>query len=187
MKLVHTFKYLSLSFIFFFSCQKDKKQFEEVNTSQNYEVLINNQIEKLTIENINKQIENQHVYFGKDSLHQINIKSLINRHKFFFYFTEEMCPPCVENTVDCIKKVFPEYKKDDGIIFISPDCIVRLRENRYEKKILVLTLGKLGISLEEHSVPFIFTLNNELKIDKLYIVNKGDFQDLKDFLETLKE
>lgn len=155
MKLVHTFKYLSLCFIFFFSCQNNKKQFEENDTLQDYELLINNYIEKLTIENINIQIENQRVYFGKDSLHQINIQSLINEHKFFFYFTEAMCPPCIENTVDCIKEVFPEYKQDNGIIFISPDCILRLRENRYDKKLLVLTSGKLGISLEEHSVPFI--------------------------------
>jgi hypothetical protein len=186
MKSVYTFKYLFLFFIIFSSCQKEKKRSEEVDTSQECALLINNQIKKLTIENINNQIENQYVYFGKDSLHQMNIKSLVNRHKFFFYFTDQMCPPCVESTVDCIKAVFPEYEKDDGIIFISPDCIVRLRENRYGKKLLVLALGELRIPLEQHSVPFIFTMDENLQINNLHIVNTINLENTLIFLKNIR-
>ena len=126
-------------------------------------------------ENIHKQINSQEYYWGLDSLNRHDIHSLIGKHKFFFYFTEQTCPPCVMNTIDCIKEVFPNYESDNEIIFISPDFPGRLKENCYGKRLVTLSKGKLGIPIEEMNLPFIFTLNKNLEIEKLHIVNKNDF------------
>lgn len=181
------FRYLCLFLLLNASCRNEKERADKVDTYQDYEQLFNDRINKLTVENIYESIENQNVYFWKDSLHRIDIKSLINRHKFFFYFTDQTCPPCIESTVDCIKAIFPEYEKDNEIIFISPDCVVRLRENRYGKKLLILTNGKLGVPLEKIHVPFIFTLDENLRVSNLHIVNKNDFNKTLQFLQSVRD
>ncbi len=170
------------------ACQTNTtKQAKEPPPLDDYKRLVNEQIIAYTQENLYRQIDNQTVYFGKDSLHTKPLKALVPSHKFFFYFRAETCPPCVWQTVDGIKSVFPEYEKDSEIFFISPDYPARLKENCHGKKLLTLQNGELGIPLENVYIPFLFTLDNDLKINTLHVVNKEDISKTLEYLETIKK
>jgi aryl carrier-like protein len=166
------------------SCQNNRQQNKD-DFASDYNQLVENKIDELTIENLNKQIENQKVYFGSDSLKMIDMKHLIKKHKFFLYFSSITCSPCIEQTVKCIEDVFPKYNEDDEIIFIAPDYPGRIKNNYYGKKLLSLKNNTLGISLENKNIPFIFTLSEEMRIKELHIVNKNDFHKTVEFLNKL--
>ena len=173
--------------VWFASCRSEtKKQRDGQLPSSVFLKSVVDQIEKLTIANINKQIENQHVYFGRDSLQTVSIAQLLIKQKFFFYFSKQTCPPCILQTVDCIKTVFPNYEADEEIYFISPDYPARLKEDCHGKKLLTLQKNKLGLPLEDVFTPFIFTLDVELRVNTLHIINKNDFSKTIEYLEKIK-
>ncbi len=175
-------------FLFLFSCRNNEKSqiyLDNEKRLMDFEQSVIDKIDSLTKNNLNSQVNNQRVYFGLDSLNTFNIKQLTGHHKFFLYFSVEACPPCIQETIERIKEAFPDYKKDDEIIFISPDYPKRFRINCHGKKLLTLE-NRLGIGLEQENAPFLFTLNSDLRMEKIHIVNKNDFQKLTDFLEELK-
>ncbi|MDR1742912.1 MAG: hypothetical protein LBR48_03720 [Dysgonamonadaceae bacterium] len=181
---------LLLLFTVIFGCRKDvKKENEHIDYQQIDDIFVRNKlaIEKLTLANLNREIISQKVYFGKDSLHLFSMKKLVKKHRFFFYFSEKTCASCIYNTVDCIKEVFPDYEQDDKIIFIAPGYPARMKENTFGKRLLTLTKGKLGIALEEKLVPFLFTVDENLKLKTLHIVNSKDFTETMQYLNTIKE
>jgi len=149
-----------------------------------YEARVEQKIKSLEKANTGVIIENQSVYFGKDSLKTTKINNLTSKC-FFFYFSINTCTPCIDNAIECIKMVFPDYLSNDDIIFISPDYPDRLKDNCYGKKLLTLSTGKIGIPLEKEKVPFIFTLTEQLSIDKIHIVNKNDFTKTVEFLKLI--
>lgn len=175
---------LSILIILLFSCKKGQTE-NNRNALIEYEEQVKIKIDKITSENINKRVDIQEFYWGLDSLNKFNIKTLIDQHKFFFYFSYQTCSPCIQQTVEYIKEIYPDYENDDRIIFISPDYPVRFRRNCYGKKLLTLSNGELGIPLETENVPFIFTLNSDLVIEKLHIVNKNDFAKTSEFLKLM--
>ena len=177
-----------LLLVCFFACQTNANKQEEIQPTLPDRIqLINEQIKIYTQENLHRQVENQNVYFGQDSLCIIPIRELISAQKFFFYFSSEACPPCTWQIVDYIKEVFPKYEEDKEIFFVSPDWSARLRENCHGKRLLTLQKDQLGIPLEDVYVPFIFTLDEDLRINTLHIVNKSDFSKTLEFLQMIKE
>ena len=169
------------------SCQNKGTQQYKTVKSTDYLTIIENEINKLRDENLNLVIDDQAVHFGSDSLDTHNLKEVAANHVLFLFFSYQTCSPCIDQTVKYIKEVFPDYEKDNRIIFISPDYPARFRRNCYGKKLLTLSTGALGIPLETKNVPFIFTLTKELTIDKLHVVNKNDFVKTLEFLKEINE
>ena len=167
------------------SCQNKKTQQNREDKENGYLQLVEKKINKLRDENLNLTIDDQKVHFGADSLTKFDLKEIAANHILFLFFSYETCSPCVLQAANYIKEVFPDYEKDDRIIFISPDYPARFRRNCYGKKLLTLSNGKLGIPLEYENVPFIFTLTDELIINKLNIVNKNNFIKTLEFLKTI--
>lgn len=176
-------------FVLFVACQTNTKnpEKEPLPSEDVYMQMVNEQIKTYTQENLYKQIENQNVYLGKNSSRTMPLKKLVSTHKFFFYFSAQTCPPCILQTVDCIKSVFPHYEEDQEIFFISPDYPARLKENCHGKRLLTLQKSGLEIPLESVYVPFLFTLDEDLRINTLHIVNKNDFSKTMEYLERIKE
>ena len=114
----------------------------------------------------------------------MDFKQVVANHLFFFFFSEETCSPCIQQTVTYIKEVFPDYETDDRIYFISPAYPARFRRNCYGKKLLNLENETLGMPLESENVPFIFTVNNDLVVEKVHVVNKSNFSKTLEFLQT---
>jgi hypothetical protein len=177
---------LCLLLVFIVVGCRNKNTEQNIEVQYDYHKLVEEKISRLTSENLNKQLDNQLVYFGVDSLKKTDLTQITKNHLFFFYFSNRTCSPCIQQTVDFIKEVFPDYETNSRIIFISPDYPVRFRRNCYGKKLLVLETEQIGIPLEQENLPFIFTLNEALVINNLHIVNKEDFEKTKQFLEQIK-
>jgi hypothetical protein len=148
---------------------------------------VEDKIDRLERENTGQPIENQPAYFGFDSLKKTDFLQLSATHKFFLYFSFQTCSPCIDETVRNIEEVFPDYKEDDGIIFLSPDYPTRFRNNCYGKKLLAIDKPSLGIPLEAENVPFLFTLTPDLKIQNLHVVNKSNFKKTLAYLKERKQ
>ncbi|MDR1339070.1 MAG: hypothetical protein LBK58_03320 [Prevotellaceae bacterium] len=159
----------------------------EKETAIDYRQLIENKINELRGNTINSKITNQEVYLGVDSLNKTDMQQIVTKHLFFLYFSYQTCSPCIQQTVEYIEEVFPDYENDDRIIFISPDYPARFRRNCYGKKLLTLSKGELGIPLESEHVPFIFILNKNMEIEELHIVNKENFVKTLEFLKKLNQ
>lgn len=128
---------------------------------------------------------NQRCYFGKDSTNSFMLEEICDSSKIFFYFSERICTPCIDNTVRVLKECFPNYKEDNSIIFISPDYPKRLAEDCYGKKLLTLKTGKLGLPMKEQ-YPFFFKLNNNMEVVSAHIVVKVDFKRTYNYLRKQK-
>jgi len=178
---------LFIFFVFLSSCQNKSREQNRDDGADKYKQLVEKKINELQNNNLNRIISNQSVYFGLDSLNRTDLKQILPNCLFFFYFSHQTCAPCLQQTVECIREVFPDYENDNRIIFISPDYPARFKRNCYGKKLLTLSNSKLGIPLETENVPFIFTLNDKLVIEKLHIVDKNDFDKTLFFLKTFDE
>ena len=166
--------------VFLFSCgQRGNK------LTADFYLQISERIQELTKENDQARLQDQKVYWGNDTINVYMLSDFAAKQILFFYFYDNTCSPCVEQSVNIISKYIPDYLTTNQVIFISPDCMPRFRDNCYGKRLLVLENKELGIQLEEEFVPFFFTINEEMKINDLHIVNKNDFDKTSEYLKQL--
>jgi len=167
------------------SCkQKSKEQIE----FDKYKLKIRTDIEKLELDNFKHVVNNQSVYLGVDSLDRIDLNRFVKDTKLFLYFSSNTCSPCIEETVEIIERTFPNYLKNEKIVFVSPDYPARYRINCYGKKLLNLEKGKLGLSLENSTEPpFFIVIDSTLQVKSIPVVNKMNFDRTTDYLESVKK
>jgi len=165
------------------SCkQKSKEQIE----LEEYKLKIKTTIEKMESDNLKKGVNNQSVYLGVDSIHKIGLRQYVNRPKLFLYFSSNTCSSCIDETVEITERVFPNYKKNEGIVFISPDYPARFRINCYGKKLLNLEKGKLGLPLENSTEPpFFIVIDSTMQVKSIHVVNKMNFDRTEIYLNGL--
>lgn len=180
---------LSIGIISFFlimnSCSYKEKKSSTLK--DNYEQILANKIRISEVENCNLNLKNQKVFLGNDSLNKISLMNLVSKNKIFFCFSRNTCTPCLEQTIDIIKKIFPNYKQSEKIMFISPDYDKRFRENCYGKKLLTLEDSKFGIPIEDTEAPFFLIVNNQLHIESIHIVNNLNFKKTELYLRKLTQ
>jgi len=111
--------------------------------------------------------------------------NLTSKNKIFFCFSRNTCTPCIEQTIEIVKKIFPDYQQNERIIFISPDYEKRFRDNCYGKKLLTLEHSKLGIPIEETEAPFFLVVNDQLYIEAIHIVNNLNFEKTEEYLRKI--
>ena len=132
--------------------------------------------------NITGQImENQIAFWGNDSSSRFPLAQLAAKERLFFYFTQNVCPPCLISTLELIKRYFIDYEYNDLIVFISPDWPSRLRNDCYGKKLLTFQNETLNLSLEK-DVPFFFVLSPEMEITSAHIITKVNFDRTEAYL-----
>jgi hypothetical protein len=136
MKTKYVIYGLCLSAIWLSAC-KNKKPLTAAELRAEHLQQVEDKIGRLEKENAGQAIENQAACFGFDSLKKTDFLELSTTHKFFLYFSFQTCSPCIEETVRYIEEVFPNYKEDDEIIFLSPDNPARFRNNCYGKNYLL--------------------------------------------------
>jgi len=167
------------------SCSYKEKKSSTLE--DNYEQILANKIKISEVENCNLNLKNQKVFFGNDSLNKISLMNLVSKNKIFFCFSRNTCTPCLEQTVEIIKKIFPNYKQNEKIIFISPDYDKRFRENCYGKKLLTLEDSKFGIPIEDTEAPFFLIINDQLHIEAIHIVNNLNFEKTEEYLRKIAQ
>ena len=148
-----------------------------------YSHLILRQVAKLEQQTRGLIIDNQWAYWGNDSLKLVNLQQLATEERIYFYFSQNVCPPCVMSAIELIEKYIPDYEQNETLVFISPDWPHRLRNDCYGKRLLMLQQERLGISLEDENVPFFFRLNAQMELTSVHIVAKVDFKRTEVFLK----
>lgn len=165
------------------SCQqKSKWQIEETEIEKKIKV----EIEKLEADNSAQVLIDQFVYLGLDSLQPVRLKDFVCKPRLFLYFSANTCSSCVDQTVETIETIFPGYKTNDNIVFVSPDYPARYRINCYGKKLLNLEKGKLGLPLENSTEPpFFIVIDSTMQVKSIHVVNKMDFDRTEIYLNGL--
>ncbi len=161
------------------------KRNNEVEQSKEMIQYIVNTAEQNQKEILYSPLLNQLCYFGKDSTKTVMLKEICDTNKIFFYFSDKVCSPCIDNTIRVLKECFPDYKNDTSIIFISPDFPKRLSEDCYGKRLLTLKTGKLGLPMKEQ-YPLFFRLNENMEVVSAHIVVKVDFKRTLNYLRKQK-
>jgi hypothetical protein len=140
----------------------------------------------MEINNTLHDVNNNDVYFGTDSLNTIKLRQLVVRPKLMFYFSSNTCSPCIEETLEIMKRVLFNYEKRDNVIFVSPDYPARYRNNCYGKKLLILDKNKLGLPIEDElHPPFFLVINNNMQVQSIHVVNKMDFSRTEEYLKSI--
>lgn len=169
--------------MFMNSCSYQEKKSSTLEN--NYEQILANKIKISEEENSNLKLKDQNVFFGNDSLNKISLMKLTSKNKLYFCFSRNTCTPCIEQTIEIIKKKFPDYQQNEKIIFISPGYEKKFRDNCYGKKLLTLEHSKLGIPIEDTEAPFFLVINNHLYIEAIHIVNNLNFEKTETFLHKI--
>ncbi|WP_287619783.1 hypothetical protein [Parabacteroides sp.] len=145
-------------------------------------------IKREELKNNYYQCLDQKVYWGTDSLQTSTLRELCSDEKLFFCFSETTCPPCIETVIDMLNGAFSKEEIDKRVIFVSPDYPIRLRNDCYGRKLLNLQNKIFGLPLErqESFPPFLFVLDNKLRVKYLHIYNKVFPQLTSIYLEEIK-
>ena len=167
--------------VFLISCDQRGKKVPAVD----YNLLIAAKIQELTEDNDQAMLQDQKVHWGNDTVNLYMLSDFAAQQILFFYFSEHTCSPCIEQSINIISKYIPDYLTTNQVIFMSPDCMPRFRENYYGKRLLGLENKEIGIQLEKENVPFFFTISEGMKINDLHIVNKNDFDKTSEYLRDL--
>ena len=117
---------------------------------------------------------------------KIELSELLKKNSLLFYFSANTCSPCIDHTIEILKDIYPDYLENNQIIFISPDYPARFWNNCYGKKLLIFENNKIGLPFEESLQPPLFLIiNDSLKIKRIHIVNKMDFERTRTFLRNV--
>jgi len=162
------------------SCGNRKKQ----NTNDIYLSALLDYVGELEEQSKNLLINDQLVFYGNDSLKNFLLSSLPPEDILFFYFSEQTCIPCINQTIEIITENFPDYTHNEKIIFIAHDIHTRNRDNCYGKRLLTFYLRDIGLPIENLNMPFFFTLNEDMAISTIHFVIKEDFERTALFIKS---
>ena len=124
-----------------------------------------------------KEIENTSFYTSTDPEINISAKNIL-----VFHFSMEACQPCLEEISETIKSEFPNYTKNNYIIFFSNDIENRLRKNFLGKQITT-SLKKEKIPLSKYTTPLLFTIDSNNTVQNIFIPDKDDTESLRNYLK----
>ncbi len=168
----------------FYSCSGNLQRERKDGSIEN---LIRNAISEIENRNIEQQIINSDAFWGTDSTKHTTLSELTLSPKLFFYFTSNTCTPCIDQSVEIIKDVFPNYKKNENIIFVSPDYPLRYSNNCYGKKLLKLENNNFGLSINDDNQPPYFIVVKNMKVKSIHVVNKMDFDRTREYLSLVSK
>jgi hypothetical protein len=110
-----------------------------------------------------------------------------NSALLFFRFKENDCDACVEKSVDLLEKI-SGYFPANGIVILSGYGNVRqfyAYVQSKKKQFRILNTETLPVAAENQEQPYFFVVTPDLKIQNVFIVNKGDSQFTGEYLHNI--
>jgi len=129
------------------------------------------------------RLANQLVYWTNEADKAFSLDSLSRSARLFFYFSYETCSPCIDMSIKLIEQIAPNYDTDESIVFITPDSPSVARDRLFKKKLLRMKAGRLGLYIEDVRVVFFFSIDENMKIRDMHIVNRENIDRTKKYLE----
>jgi hypothetical protein len=177
---------LGILFLILFSasCSNSEKRIE--NQPVDFKKYLSEEIKKWEQKIINQTLTNQKAFIGNDSTNYLDLRDFVSTERIFFCFSINTCSPCIDQCIDVIKDVFFDYENEDRIVLVAPDYPARFRTNCYNKPLLTLQNTYFGLELEKKGLPFFLTVNPDLQIKSIHIVNKMDFGRTEKYIRKIK-
>ena len=169
----------------FFSLQKSREQLQQINGLET-SVIESKLRSYLLYRSADETIPDTFAYWGRAQKDSFRISTLCTSPKLVFRYSMAMCQPCINEVVSAISELFPDYEKNEYIIFSCKDLEERLKDNFFKKKHLTSALFT-SLPIEEEEVPYLFILDKDMRAKKLYPVFKGSKQELREYLKMIKE
>lgn len=129
---------------------------------------------------------NPQLYSGIDSS-LINLFQNNNKPILVYYFSTEMCSPCLEDIKDTIQSVFPDYKIRNDILFLSNDLELRLRNNYFGKKVACTKDQNIISIFNQYHVPTFFMVDTSLRIHNVLVASKQTPVITRNYLNIVKK
>jgi hypothetical protein len=111
-----------------------------------------------------------------------------NNALLFFRFKENDCDACVEKSVKLLEKM-SGYFPANGIVILSGYGNVRqfyAYAQSKKKQFRILNTETFPVAAENQEQPYFFVVTPDLKIQNVFIVNKGDSQFTGDYLHNIE-
>ena len=125
-------------------------------------------------------LNNCKVYTGSDSTQLKSLDFLAKEPKLIFGSSQNMCSPCIYAVLDELKKEFPDFEKNEHILFVA-DVEQRLKNNYYGKKTLSFRHRR------DSDVPYLFVLENDMMIKLLFLADKTSPELTQAYLSAVKK
>ena len=136
-----------------------------------------------------EMIKNQNIRISKNikvlnkKLDTLSLGEIINEPMLVFYFNEYSCMPCI----DKILKVINERAKYSSIKLIilskydeAKDMVLFYRVNKTQIPVFNLTQD-LPLPASHRNIPFIFYIDNSMRVNNLLTIEKSDIKFLKEY------
>ncbi len=171
-------------FNFLFIRQNLKKR-EEVKPETNISFEENHKLKEI----LSVMVENQNVFLdGEQKIINENFDTLTffklkGFPKLCFFFNEYSCMPCVDKTIKILNRKVEEIGKDNMIIlsyYNQPRNMYLFSHLNNVEYPLYNLVSKLNVSIATADIPFLFTVDSDLKVNNLLLVD----QTLLDLVEN---
>jgi hypothetical protein len=106
----------------------------------------------------------------------------------FFRFKETNCNGCIESTLSLLSDMSKNFPKK-GIVILCGYRNVRefyaFAQLRKDQHLSVYNVNVLPVVAEEQEQPYLFVVDHEMKIQNVFIVNKGDSELTSEYLHCM--
>ena len=144
---------------------------------------LKDQMDKYCIQQMGTKIKNTHVYWGIDSLNQVQLSEVVSEDKLILYLSDKMCSPCVDNFIRIVQNAFLDEYESNRIIIVG-DIPMRIKRAFHGK----IVLSGIELPMDSLMWPAAFVVEPpELEIKYLHLFNKNNPTRTKCYMEKMKE
>jgi len=145
---------------------------------------------------INVMVENQNVLINKnqniinETFDTLSFFELINSPKLIFYFNEYSCMPCVEELIQLLNTKVESFGKDNIIILSHYEQLrnMYIFSHINKLKIPIYNLTEpLKIPIASKNIPFLFTIDQKLAINNLFLVDKSLYEHTRRYISIIEK
>lgn len=132
---------------------------------------------------------------GTDSLmterkRRVSLRSLIgNKTKLIFRYSYMDCDICVDSVISQVKKITQRAKLNDFLIITDTrterDFLLKSNYKKHPFPIYGLLQSKLGLTMENKNLPFLFVISPDLRISKIFIPFKESPYQTEQYLDYI--
>lgn len=178
------FIFLNILFLIFIIIKQRHLSTEVVDKNVNYFYQARRQILEIEYNNEGLIFPSM-VYVGCDTINPI--KLTIQKPILVCYFSIQACTPCYQHMLEEVKHVFPDYAERDDIIFLSNDLDFKLRDSYFNKQVHANVNFKSGLPIDSYLSPILFLLNEDMKLDMVFVADKQTPDYTEDYLQIIKK
>lgn len=167
--------------ILYLNCRKVNGKLSQIEMQQKLSIVMSDNI---LYESLDDSIVNKAILGNSDEYYDFENKP----YYLIFRYNQNMCAPCIRNTLSAIKKVFPDYEENESILFSCSGLDEWMKASLYGKRNLSFIPDSLTLSLEQYQFPYFFIYDQNRIAKCLYVIySKDDIGRIERYLQMMKK